>query len=128
MFAGEQQQGGAGEGEPQKPAAKEEGVQRVVQQHARQPRGQGGEGEQQPLPQPQAQELGQVRRHDGGKRARVQHDAEKHIRPARIRAQKPLEQQQMPAGRNGQKFAGALHDAQDRRLPDLHTSPLPVLF
>ena len=114
---------------PQPLAAVKDAVDEVAEQHADEG---GGQRREQQIPkllsraQRHVREAAGVHGEHSEQGARVQHDAEEKSAP--FRAEQPLEQQQVPAGRYGQKFRQPLHGAEDRRLPPLHILPPALSF
>ena len=120
---GEQQKRGGEKCRPEPFSAEKDGIHRVSEKDAGERGGHRGEQHEESAPAVGAKDLNNARRKDkqgGEQRTRVQHDAEEEIRALRIRAEDALEEQQVPAGRHGQKFAYPLHGAENRRLPYLH--------
>ena len=116
-----EQQRRQSERRPQPFAAEKEAIDRVAEQHPDEGRREGRPDQPKQLPARAAEHFPQAARiyaEDGEQRPRVQHDAEEE--PAPVHAEDALEQQQMPARRDGQKFRQPLHDAEHRRLPQFH--------
>ena len=62
----------------------------------------------------------------GGKRANMQHEGEEH--GALGHAEHALQQDEMPAAADGQKFAQSLNDAQQQGKPDGHNRITSKVF